>query len=260
MTASWLRRLWPAELDRPADSDFPSPERVAHFWQQVISLTDAPRANVTKAFDYAGKEHFDRHKDAVNRGVRYRWLMYCADFGEYTEVLELWNDYMSVISPPEPGTVEVRILCVPLQAQIPYRVSIVGPEICIFSPEPSRGTYSQSTTIEASANGRKIAEAFDSLWQTCLPIEQAADLGKRALTGDARSQIDEHEILRGEVLRTFVRDLPQVLTIAHAEHAGAVLVRTLEMTRTNMGLQRVLVLCTVGSLATAAIALLLHFV
>jgi len=46
------------------------------YFTVIMALTDEPRLNLTKSFDYLNAEHFSSHVRCVANGVKYRWVVY----------------------------------------------------------------------------------------------------------------------------------------------------------------------------------------
>jgi hypothetical protein len=127
--------------------------RMAHFWENVMALTDDDRCNVTKDFEYFDTRHFDAHVACVNRTISYDWLIYESEHVEsdwhwYTERLKAKlskqfnrtkEEAESIVS----GQIKCKVIPVSSEqiSTIPFRVTMFGEDICLCGAEPRRHSY-----------------------------------------------------------------------------------------------------------------------
>jgi hypothetical protein len=158
-------------------------ENMVDYWRNIIAISDGPRSNLSKGFNYFGgfkKKHFKAHVEALRQGIKYRWLIY----GTKDEVEELWKDYRDHL---HKNNVNDKVIDDQIQCRffptsstmIPMRVTIFGNKIALSSPEEKKAhkcgknktTYGKDqTTVTFSKNVAGLLDVFNELWDLCPDI------------------------------------------------------------------------------------------
>jgi hypothetical protein len=170
-----------------------SPARIL---EMVMSLTDEPRLNLTKGFDYYDQPHFSGHVKCVARGVSYSWLAYetdtlKAEWRSYLQELEeeLALEHLDMLKQRLKKPVDLEAIKALLDKQvkchvypkralqpvepIPFRITIFGGTIGVCSEESAPYTYphgSEAIVLRGAALER-LREALASLYQDCRPAQ-----------------------------------------------------------------------------------------
>jgi len=204
-----------------------------HVAELVMALTDDPRLNLAKDFEYAHERHFRAHARCVLRGIKYRWLVY-----ENPGLIRQWKRYLrKLISHiateernniddvrkrlEEKGTVEFRVYPRITQEEgrlLPFRITVFAVtrfdpqhegaqrecDVCVLTEEPDVKTYSIGRTFVL---GRPIASAvrsaLEDLYEKCPRVDELQD----AKTYEEKAYdlyddlVKRHNQLRAQILR-----------------------------------------------------------
>lgn len=158
-------------------ASLPTTWEPSDYFAILMTLTDATRLNLTKAFDYRNRAHFKAHVDCVARGVCYRWIAY-----ESEQVRTEWENYIKEVQELLPKVHRNRIdqlQCHILPADavrqgesIPFRVTIFGDDVCLCSEERAAHTYSHGTLYFVLGAGELggLNNALGALFDLCPEI------------------------------------------------------------------------------------------
>jgi transcriptional regulator with XRE-family HTH domain len=200
----------------------------------LMALTDAPRLNLTKSFDYRNVEHFKAHVRCVAKGVQYRWVAYHSDalrmeWDEYLKEVEilLKEEVRKLLEEQvhlEPETQRKRRLLAErirertknlkkqlqchifrgdpevLGGSIPFRITVFGGDVCLCSEERAPHTYrhgSQYFVLRPPELGG-LKNALGAIFDVCPSIDGAQGTSSEAL---ARKY---HNMVRSAFLQTLV--------------------------------------------------------
>lgn len=216
---------------RTAEDRFVSdPDHVAwepsDFFMLLMRLTDKPRLNLTKAFDYQNEEHFRAHAECVLRGVPYDWIAYRSD-----SLRAEWNDYLSDLrvllleknsdrarderqdSYREKDVDtrlrdQIRCHAIPKALElrtppIPFRITLFGDDVCLCSEEREKREYQYGGRyfVLDAEELRDLRVALRSLFDACPAIDSQAEGGADALNLCRKS----HDSVRSAFLKVLLR-------------------------------------------------------
>ena len=159
----------------------------SHLTGVIMALTDEPRLNLTKSFDYFDPDHFHSHVCCVaSEKVSYSWLAY-----ETSDLYEQWRElYIEPLVEQlidELGWSEENIRKLvakqvscrvfPNTAQrsgqlIPFRIVIFGNVACLCTEEPKPRTYPYGQTILLrDREFPEVRKQLSRLYDECPSIE-----------------------------------------------------------------------------------------
>jgi hypothetical protein len=165
----------------------------------IMSLTDEPRLNLTKSFDYRSRPHFLAHVECVARGITYQWVAYEnesleSDWNTYTEDLgkTLYNEHRQELrdqlrkknierAKDVQRFLEERVEChvLPSSAQelgqrIPFRITVFSNAVCLCSEEQTAHSYHQGGQyfVLPTEEIKDLQTALQALFVVCPPVEK----------------------------------------------------------------------------------------
>jgi hypothetical protein len=206
--------------------------RLKHFWrafdrhrtvsryvERIMELSKEDRLNLTKSFDYLGREHYEKHAACLLHGVNYRWVAYdsptlVADWNKYLAIL----DKLTFKAQDHPGQLQCRVLpsSESLLPLIPYRITLFGETISVSIEESEPNTYRYSTdSITILGKSGSGANAFDEMKEALETIWNGCDDIRAPRT--SRSFASEHERLRNAFLRGIADNLPYELPLKYSQ-------------------------------------------
>jgi len=197
----------------------------------VMGLTDEPRTNLTKAWDYFTPEHFSAHVACIANGVSYRWLAYesdrlHADWDAYRVKLEEQLKYrhrdeverqlqqpVSDRNVKELISDKVHCHVFPLSVQkpgqlIPFRVTVFGKSVCLCSEEVARQKYSEgmNTIVIRNPDFLELKDALETLYENCPDIN--ADPKSAGRIQSTLKELEHcHRILREAFLEALLKNI-----------------------------------------------------
>ena len=208
-----------------------------HVAEVIMALTDAPRLNLTKDFEYSNERHFRAHARCVRLKVKYHWLVYEGvdlkrQWEEYykkliahiaaeekTEIGELPSSVLSLLQ----TNIDCRVY--PLIAQergrlLPFRITVFAQtkfdcrdaqvkrdcDVCLCTEEPDLKTYPLGRTIViGQPMVSSIRTALEELYGQCLPIEELGSSDYRKKEENLYDGLVKcHNELRAQVLRACI--------------------------------------------------------
>lgn len=211
------------------DHQFGNPEgsgwEPGDFFAVLMALTDSPRLNLTKAFDYRNDEHFKAHIECVRRGVTYKWVAYDSDMLQVE-----WSEYISdvrellmadqvnsrkvrrKISDADKGAdirLEEQLQCHVLPKgdeiatpPIPFRITVFGNDVCLCSEErdPNAYRYGVRYFVLGAAESTNLRDALGALFDVCPSISEPRDQALEVLKRCHKY----HDLVRSAFLQALV--------------------------------------------------------
>jgi len=192
---------------------------VSRYVERIMELSKEERLNLTKSFDYLGREHYEKHAACLLHGVKYRWVAY-----DSPTLVADWNQYLAILdnlkfkAQDHLGQLQCRVLpsSESLLPLIRYRITLFGNTISVSIEESKPNTYRYSTdSITISGTSGTGAEAFgemkaalEAIWHGCEDINAPRT---------SRSFVLEHERLRKAFLRGIADSLPYELPLKYSQ-------------------------------------------
>ncbi len=220
---------------------------VDYFMEQMM-ISDDPRSVIGKDFRYTGGfsgPHFREHVKCVARGIRYRWLVYDSIPTERSAKWG-WTSYQRAVrtglkelhadgefresrrSDPFDEQIQVRILNgVPIDRQIPWRVTILGGGAANAEPEPFIGSYGDdplTITFDHSA-AADLKAHFDRLWEVARSQNQESSDGEQTdgvdgtVSQNPMQIMDSHSEFKRHYLHHFVAAYRQDVPVYRIEES-----------------------------------------
>lgn len=197
----------------------------SYLTELVMTLTDEPRLNLTKSFDYFDAEHFRAHVSCILNGVSYRWLAYETEkiddhWHWYTEELlnrlrrhhvalqqQLRKSRMSDQDIQDFLGSRVQCHVFPTRVQcsgqvIPFRIVIFGKSICLCTEEPGPRTYHQGHTFLVPPPFLQLRRYLYALYRMCPAISERYGIPNSAKTNERLHAC--HRSLRSALLKALV--------------------------------------------------------
>lgn len=204
-----------------------------HVAELVMALTDDPRLNLAKDFEYAHERHFRAHARCVLRGIKYRWLVY-----ENPGLTRQWKKYLRKLVShiateerskiedvrkrlEEEGTLECRVYPKIAQEEgrlLPFRITVFAAtkfdpqhegaqregDVCVLTEEPEVKTYSIGRTfVLGRPTASAVRTALEDLYEKCPGVDELQ--GAKTYEKKAYDLYDDltkrHNQLRAQILR-----------------------------------------------------------